>query len=224
MGVCKGGLAVGAGVCEVGVPRGLSQAGLKVTVLERGAPCRNSSWAGGCILSPLYPWRYADAVNRLAAWSQASYPGLCQQLLQETGIDPEWTESGLLLLDRAEFDAARRWSTVAQQPCKELAGCDLGLSEPVLAGDHGRGVLFPQIAQVRNPRLLKALVRSLEVGGVSIIPQTEVLSLRCDAGRVRGVDSSRGPGSLDEHQPIEPVLGSRIERKSFSSVWIAVFI
>src|SRR3569623_1842954 len=105
-------IVVGGGLIGMLVARELAMAGVAVTLMERGELGRAASWAGGGILSPLYPWRYPDAVNVLCHWSQVHFPQLAAQLAEETGIDPEWTQSGLLVLEPCDQEAedwARRW-------------------------------------------------------------------------------------------------------------------
>lgn len=67
-------IIVGGGILGMLTARSLHDAGLKVMLIERGELGRESTWAGGGILSPLYPWRYPDAVSVLAKASQQQYP------------------------------------------------------------------------------------------------------------------------------------------------------
>ncbi|OYY71883.1 MAG: hypothetical protein B7Y40_11185 [Gammaproteobacteria bacterium 28-57-27] len=92
-------LVVGAGAIGMLTALALRARGYAVTLLDRQQAGQESSWAGGGILSPLYPWHYADAVNALAQRSQQLYPALAERLLADTGVDPELLSSGLLMLD-----------------------------------------------------------------------------------------------------------------------------
>ena len=67
-------VVVGGGVMGLLSALELAKAGRSVVLLERQDAGRESSWAGGGIVSPLYPWRYAPAVGALAYWSQDFYP------------------------------------------------------------------------------------------------------------------------------------------------------
>ncbi len=169
---------VGGGVIGLLTARELALAGATVTVIERATCCREASWAGGGIVSPLYPWRYSAAVTALASQAQASYPGLCAALLAETGIDPEHEVTGLLMLDAKDAPEALRWAQAAGKPMNELQGSGLSGQEAGLAADFRHALWMPTIANVRNPRLGQALTASLRRHPrVTLLEHTRVLGV-----------------------------------------------
>ena len=60
---------VGGGVIGLLTAFNLAADVEQVTLLDRNTVGQESSWAGGGIVSPLYPWRYNPAVTALAHWS-----------------------------------------------------------------------------------------------------------------------------------------------------------
>ncbi len=48
---------IGGGIIGLLIARELIDSGEKVVIFDRGETGKESSWAGGGILSPLYPWR-----------------------------------------------------------------------------------------------------------------------------------------------------------------------
>ena len=83
-------LIIGGGVIGMMTAWQLADAGHKVNLVERGNCAGEASWAGGGIVSPLYPWRYTMPISQLASWSEGRYPELTAHLADATGIDPEF--------------------------------------------------------------------------------------------------------------------------------------
>ena len=155
-------VVIGGGVIGLLLSRHLLQAGASVTLLEAGQCGREASWAGGGIVSPLYPWRYVPAVTALAAQAQRLFPTLCDELLAETGIDSEYRQTGLLMLDANDAEQAVYWAQQHQHTMHNIAAEHLQQHEPRLANVFDNGLWMPHIANVRNPRLLTALLASLQ--------------------------------------------------------------
>ncbi len=180
---------IGGGLIGMLTARYLAQAGATVAIYEKGEIGRESSWAGGGIISPLYPWRYDDAVTELARWGQQRYQALAAELKAETGIDPEYLHSGLLLLDidEAERQQAEQWAGRFGYQLEYLDRNGIKSLQPNLGKTSEHALWMPAVAQMRNPRLVQAVRKSIEQLGVTLHEQSAVEELLIEEGVVKGV-------------------------------------
>ncbi len=226
---------VGGGVIGLLTAYNLASEGQAVTLLERGGLGQESSWAGGGIVSPLYPWRYSQAVTALAHWSQDFYPQLAQRLFAATGVDPEVHTTGLYWLDLDDEAQALAWAAREGRPLSKVDVSAAHDAVPVLGGGYSQAIYMADVANVRNPRLVKSLKAALLVlPNVTIREQCDVSGFVLGDGRVVGVNTATGQvlgdqvvlaagawsgqllGTLGLGLPVEPVKGQMILYKCAS--------
>ena len=187
-------LVIGGGVAGLSTAWTLLQRGYAVTVLERGALGGESSWAGGGILFPLLPWDYEDAVTALALRSIASYDTWLAPIEAAAGREAEFWRCGMLVVDTARRDDATKWCTShglgAETRCPE----HLPLEKALCTRDP---LWLPEVAQLRNPRLLAALRSAVELRGGAVREQTPATAMHHEGSRVTGVDTPAGELGCD---------------------------
>ncbi|RMF13754.1 MAG: FAD-dependent oxidoreductase, partial [Gammaproteobacteria bacterium] len=178
-------LIIGGGISGLMSAWFLQQAGRQVTLIERHVCGREASWAGGGILSPMYPWRYPDAVNVLAQHSQPQFEPLAAELAELTGIDPEYFPTGMLMLDSEQWEMAQAWCERWGYALEVLDDRALSVFEPRLHTARKLGLWMPEIASIRNPRLVKALAKAVRLKGVTVREHTPTEAIDLSAERVR---------------------------------------
>jgi glycine oxidase len=182
--VAKKVIVVGGGIVGCLTALKLAQRGCQVTVVERNQIAAQTSgeasWAGAGILFPLLPWMYKDEVNALALSGASLYPALCQRLLDKTGIDPEYTQSGMLI--QPPFDASLALDWCAKNNIE---------AQHFQTQHQGDNLLLPQVAQVRNPRLMQALKQLLIQQNVTLVESTQLQPL-ANTHKIDGWKTIRG--------------------------------
>jgi glycine oxidase len=171
-------IIVGGGVIGLLTARQLFLDGVDVLLLEKGALGGESSWAGGGIISPLYPWRYSDAVNVLAQRSKNDYPDLVEKLFEETGEDCELITSGLFTVvdenpctQKMILDWAGKWSVDASYINSES---EIHEIENTVGDAVDKGIWMPDVMQIRNPKLVGALKASFDYLAIPYVEHCEV--------------------------------------------------
>lgn len=190
-------LVVGGGVIGLLSAYQLANAGLEVLLLDQSEVGHEASWAGGGIVSPLYPWRYSPAVTALAHWSQDFYPQLGERLLAETGIDPEVHVTGLYWLDLDDEAEALAWAKREGRPLSAVDIQSVYDAVPPLGPGFSHAVYMSGVANVRNPRLLKSLRAALaRMPNVTLMENVGATGFIREGERVIGVDTGAGTGKL----------------------------
>ena len=181
-------LIIGAGVIGLSAALELAERGASVTVLDQGQPGHESSWAGGGILSPLLPWHYCEAVTRLCEFSRQLFPQWCSHLSELSGVEPEYLETGMLVLPPFDQVQSADWCATHGWPWDIRSGLEFGVESSC-----PEALWLPTVAQVRNPRLIKALRGAAESIGVRVVEYCEVVQMdRSETKLTKVITNKRG--------------------------------
>lgn len=186
-------LVVGGGVIGLLTARELVRSGHKVTLLEKDRPGGGATWASAGIVSRYGTSGVADrggeAGARLREASATLWPELAEAIRDESGLDPEYQESGVLLLARSESEA----SAIENDPGREkwgrtewLSPDDLRKAEPALSPALP-GALLLEGGSVDTRRLAQALEIACRRQGVGIRAGAMVREVIAEGGRFRGL-------------------------------------
>jgi len=181
-------IIVGGGAIGLLTARQLFLQGVDVLLLEKGPLGGESSWAGGGIISPLYPWRYDDAVNVLAERSKKLYPELTKTLFEETGSDCELINSGLFTVihggQHEILNWAKKWSVDASfiDDLNSIHEIEKSVGNAV-----DTGIWMPDILQIRNPKFVKALKASFDYLSIPYQEQMAVEEIVVENNKVSAV-------------------------------------
>ncbi len=177
-------LIVGAGVAGILSALELQQRGCSVRLIDAGVARQPASWAGGGILSPLFPWRYPDAMTPLTRNARHDYRLWSDRILAAGGPDPEVLDGGMLVLAPGDEEQALDW---AGRHDIRLERISAARQMPWLADRPA--LWLPEVARIRNPRLLKGLELLRRRAGIELARE-QVVSVKRSIGGVQVLTSS----------------------------------
>ncbi|MBI2900492.1 MAG: glycine oxidase ThiO [Planctomycetes bacterium] len=172
-------VVAGAGIVGCSVAYELAKSGRRVVVVERGAIGREASWAAGGILTPVHLADYPSALADLCLRAQAGYERVVGEVRGEE--DPELLRSGMLLpvLDEEDDRVVRtleEWKRARGLPAERRTD----------------GLFLPDVMQVRNHRMTRALAQAARRLGAEFREGAAGGAFLKVPGRVHGVRTDRG--------------------------------
>lgn len=218
---------IGGGIIGLLSAYELIESGIKISIFEQGNTGKESSWAGGGIISPLYPWRYSHPITTLANHSEELYKPLTKRIYNATNIDPELYQCGIYWLDIEDIQAALSWANLNNFKTTIISNKKLINSLPFIAPNYASALHSPQISNIRNPRLAQSLKKYLLKQGAQLHENCTVRGIFSEKKRWK-VKTELGDINLDKivvatgawsgellatlglSLPVEPVKGQMI--------------
>jgi glycine oxidase len=182
-------LILGGGVIGLTTAYYLAGKGAQVALLDRKEFGQQASWAGAGIIPPANAPQAHNPLDRLLTLSNQLYPLLSQELKELTGIDNGYLVcGGLELFSGEEPPATGEWRTEGAR-YTALSEPDLSRLYPDLARDFTHVYHLPDLAQVRNPWHLRALIEACQCRGVQMLPGHPARKLLVEGSNVRAVET-----------------------------------
>ena len=219
-------IVVGAGIIGCAIAWELAKEGRRVVVFDRGPVGRQASWAAAGLLTPAHLADYPGPLAGLCVESQKRYEPWVREL---AAPEVEFRASGLILMvfdDQDERDAAtlESWKRERGAPVERLNRESLNRIEPMASPEVRGALLLPDVAQVRNHRLTRALAEAARKKGAEIRTDAEITGFLKIPGRINGVRTAKGDlfaaetivaagawsGELEVGADVRPVRGQMV--------------
>jgi glycine oxidase len=181
-------LIIGGGIIGCWLALELAEEKLSVTVLERGEPGREASWAAAGMLAPTAEHQEHPALAALAQASAELYPPWVAKLAALTSIEVGHRTQGTLLVAFTEAEAKH----LEGIPGERLTPAEARRQEPGLSPETTAALYLRGDQQVDNRRLFDALLEAARRAGVRFLTGTTVRDVLIESGRALGVRSADG--------------------------------
>lgn len=185
-------IVIGGGVIGCSIALRLAQSGLKVSLFERGRTGCEASRAAAGMLSPqtegLHPGLFFD----FCFHSRQMYPSFVEEVIQLSGIDPQYRSEGTLFVlmegeTQADCDHWAEWQVKAGLALERLNADETLKMEPALTKSASGAIFLPDDHQIENRLLMDALSVATRRAGADLIEGVEVESIIVEKGRARGI-------------------------------------
>ena len=184
-------IIIGGGIIGCAIAYNLAKRNVKPLLIDKATIVgTEASWAGAGILTSHASTH--EPYPTLCRASLALYPALAEELRAETQIDIEFIQSGTLSVFFNQAEAAGLIGLADRRvkrgfSAEVLTAEQAWQLEPALAKSIAGAVLFPEDAQVRNPKMVTALAKGAAKLGAQFLFGNPVTDFVKEDGRVTGV-------------------------------------
>jgi glycine oxidase len=188
-------IVVGGGVIGCSIALKLAEAGLKVTVIEKGRIGCEASRAAAGMLATQSEATQTGPFFDICLQSRSIYRDFAARLSEASGIDVEYKDEGMLFIaleddtegpDRAT--AWANWQNAAGLAVDKLNARETHALEPAVTESATRAVFIPGDHQIENRRLMDALDVAMQRAGVQVVEGAVVDRITVEQDRATGVE------------------------------------
>ncbi|HEX9653699.1 MAG TPA: glycine oxidase ThiO [bacterium] len=198
-------LIIGGGIIGCSIAWRLAQQKARVTVIEKGEPGLEASWAAAGMLAPQSESAHGlrDAMSALCYASHALYPEFIDELQAASGVNIGYRTTGSIYL-AADFNEAEALAGLVERQltagrrAEELSHQQLHEMEPALTSNIEAAIFLPDDHHVDNRALMKALVSAGSAVGVKFLNHTQVVGLVVKHDRAAGLRTATGVLECDK--------------------------
>ena len=185
-------LIVGGGIIGSSIAWRLAREGVAVTVLERARLGQEASWAAAGLIAPQAEAQGSGAFFDLCLRARDAFRRIHPHLLEDSGIDPEYSSMGILYLalDRAEqkdLEERARWQRQAGGVLEELTPAEARKLEPAIGHDTLFALYMPEDRPLDNRKLTQAYAVAAVRAGATLAEGVSVDAVITAGGRAHGV-------------------------------------
>jgi glycine oxidase len=190
---------IGGGLIGCSIALRLTQAGLRVCVLDRGDPGMEASAAAAGMLAPQGETIEPDPFYRLCAGGRDLYAGFVREIEELSGEKVDYRRDGTLLVGTCE-DEHRALQRIYRAQSSAALPIEILKPEEAIARVPG---LSPEIQSalfvagdhwVDNERLTRAAIKACQRVGVTFCAGRRVTRMNVRGGRIESVEASFASG------------------------------